>query len=332
MDNNYFNQDEQNDKLRESLVKAGKTYGVFFFVIILAVILYNILTFRVIETEQSVVTRFGEIKRIIVSEENYDAVIDQLKTNQKLDDVEVVKGKGLFFKLPFIDNVNEFSDRLLTYNTNPREVTTRDKKKLVLDNFAQWRISNVALFKQAMKNERNAQLRLDDLIYSNLNKQIGRTNAAEIIADMDRQKQMIESVIEDVNADLIAFGMQVEDVRIRRTEPPKENFENIFRRMRTERERMAKKYRSEGEEEATKIRSQADKEKTVLLATAYEEKETIMGEGDAEATRIYAEAYSQDAEFYSFYQTLLTYKKLPVGTKVVVPLQSEFAKYLLGNE
>jgi modulator of FtsH protease HflC len=318
-------------KQRDMLRKAGQRYGIFFGLVILAVILYNVVTFRVTETEQSVVTRFGEIKKIIVSEENYDLVVNQLKDNSKLDDVKVVKGKGLFFKLPFVDTIQDFSDRLLTYNTDPREVTTRDKKKLVLDNFAQWRITNVALFKQAMKNERNAQLRLDDLIYSNLNKQIGRTNAHDIIADMERQTEMIKSVVDDVNADLIAYGMAVEDVRIRRTEPPQENFENIFRRMRTERERMAKKYRSEGEEEATKIRSQADKEKTVLLATAYETKETIMGEGDAEATKIYAEAYSQDTEFYSFYQTLIAYKKLPTGTKVVVPLQSEFAKYLLGN-
>ncbi|OZM56272.1 hypothetical protein CIB95_12675 [Lottiidibacillus patelloidae] len=327
------NQDQLEQKRRENaaILSEAKKYGFLLAFIVLGLVLYNLLTFRVIETEQSVVTRFGEIKKVIVSEENYESVVAQLKENEKLDDVTVVKGKGLFFKLPFIDAVNEFSDRLLTYNTDPREVTTRDKKKLVLDNFAQWRITNVALFKQAMKNERNAQLRLDDLIYSNLNKQIGRTNAHDIIADMEQQTAMIDAVIAEVNADLIAYGMTVEDVRIRRTEPPKENNENIYRRMRTERERMAKKYRSEGEEEATKIRSQADKEKTVLLATAYEQKETIMGEGDAEATRIYAEAYSQDAEFYSFYQTLLAYKKLPEGTKIVVPLQSEFAKYLLGN-
>jgi modulator of FtsH protease HflC len=327
------NQDQLEQKRRENaaILSEAKKYGFLLVFIILGLVLYNLLTFRVIETEQSVVTRFGEIKKVIVSEENYDTVVAQLKDNEKLDDVKVVKGKGLFFKLPFVDAVNEFSDRLLTYNTDPREVTTRDKKKLVLDNFAQWRITNVALFKQAMKNERNAQLRLDDLIYSNLNKQIGRTNAHDIIADMEQQTSMIDAVISEVNEDLIAYGMTVEDVRIRRTEPPKENNENIYRRMRTERERMAKKYRSEGEEEATKIRSQADKEKTVLLATAYEQKETIMGEGDAEATRIYAEAYSQDAEFYSFYQTLLAYKKLPEGTKIVVPLQSEFAKYLLGS-
>jgi modulator of FtsH protease HflC len=327
------NQDQLEQKRKENalILKESKKYGIFFLIVILAVIAYNIFTFRVIETEQSVVTRFGEIKKVIVSEDNYDMVVEQLKDNNKLDDVKVVKGKGLFFKLPFIDSINEFSDLLLTYNTDPREVTTRDKKKLVLDNFAQWRITNVALFKQSMKNERNAQLRLDDLIYSNLNKQIGKTIAHDIIADMEQQTKMINAVITEVNEDLIAYGMTVEDVRIRRTEPPKENNENIFRRMRTERERMAKRYRSEGEEEATKIRSQADKEKTVLLATAYEQKETIMGEGDAEATRIYAEAYSQDAEFYSFYQTLLTYKKLPKGTKVVVPLQSEFAKYLLGS-
>lgn len=308
-----------------------KTLGIFIVFIIIASLIYNMFTYRVYESEQSVVTRFGEVKKIVVSNKNSD-LNNEIKEHAKLSEVVIVERKGLHFKVPFIDNVQYFSDRLLTYDTNPREVTTLDKKKLILDNYAQWKISNPAVFKVSMKNERNAHTRLDDLIYSNLNKEIGRTNAHDIISNVEKGEKILVDVMKSVNEDIRQYGMQVVDVRIRRTELPKENYESVYGRMETERQRQATKYTSEGKEEAQKIRSQADKEATVIEANAYEKAETIKGQGDAEALKIYAEAYNGDPEFYQFYRSLEAYKKLiDSNTKIVIPAKSELAKYLFNK-
>lgn len=324
------------NKLRTLLGSEGnvnlyKGLGLTFGILILLVIVYNALTFRVYETEQAVITRFGEVQKIIVGD-NAKAIEKAVVENQKLKDVKVVEGKGIRFKVPFVDQVEYFTDRYLTYDTNSREVITKDKKKVVLDNYVQWHIDNAALFKVTMKNERNAQLRIEDLVYSNINKEIGKITATDIISNKTEGEKMLQSVMEDVNKDLASYGMKVSDVRIKRTELPAENYENIYRRMQTERQSQAKKYRSEGQEEAQKIRSEAEKQATIIEAEAYEKAEKIKGEGDSEALRIYADAYGTDPEFYQFYQTLETYKKTLDGqTKIMIPQDSEFAKYLFGE-
>ena len=312
----------------EGKVQLIKGFGIIFGVIISLVLVYNAISFRVDETEQAVITRFGEVQTIIVGE-NVKAIKKAIAESSKLKDVKVVEGKGIHFKVPFFDQVEYFTDRYLTYDTNTREVITKDKKKVVLDNYVQWHIDNPALFKVTMKNERNAQVRIDDLVYSNLNKEIGKITATDVISNKEAGEKMLQSVMEDVNKDLKNYGMNVSDVRIKRTELPPENYENIYRRMQTERQSQAKKYRSEGNEEAQKIRSEADKQATIIEAAAYEEAEKIKGEGDAEALRIYANAYGADPEFYQFYQTLETYKKTVDGkTKLMIPHDSEYAKYL----
>jgi membrane protease subunit HflC len=266
-----------------------------------ALVVFNLVTFRVYMTEHAVVTRFGDIHKAVVSDAS---AMSELKKNPRFKDINIVEGKGLFFKLPFIDKVDYYNARLLTYDTDAREVTTRDKKKVILDNFAQWKIVDPVLFRVTMRSEASAYTRLDDIIYSKLNQQIGRMDAEVLISDKDFVAAMLADVVRLANAEIKEFGIEIVDVRIKRTDLPPENNANIFNRMRTERERMAMQYRSEGQEEAQKIRSDAERQATILEAQAYAEAERIrpgfqpdrqqLGFGDDAAPRAFERAKQGD--------------------------------------
>lgn len=307
-----------------------KPVAIFAAALLVGLVAFNACTFRVGMTQQAVVSRFNRVIRVVVDKKTPELVA-AIESNPQLKGVHIDAGKGLFLKVPFLDSVDYYLNTLLTYDTDPREVITKDKKKVILDNFAQWRIVNPALFKISMKTDRVAHQRIDDILYSKLNEEIGKIEASRLIADKTYVLAMMDLVAQSTNAELAPYGMQIVDVRIKRTDLPKENSANIFARMRTEREQQAKRYRSEGEEEAQKIRSDADKQAQIIVSEAYAKAEQIKGEGEAEAARIYADAYNRDPEFYRFYRTLQAYKQtITSSTKIVVPANSEFAKFLFG--
>jgi len=257
---------------------------------------------------------------------------EAIRNHKQLANTKLIEGKGVFFKIPFIQTTESFSSMLQTYDTEVREVITLDKKKLVLDNYTQWKIENPALFAITLKNEKEANQRLDDLIYSKVNEEVGKVDAHVIISDKDAVSNMMQRVIESTNQALADNGVKVVDIRIKRTDYPVDNYANVFNRMKTERERAAMQYRSEGQEEAQRIRSEADRDATILEAEAYELAQQIRGEGDAEAARIYAEAFNRDPEFYSFWRTLEAYKKILDGkTKIIIDSDSELARYLFSK-
>ncbi len=308
-----------------------KVLGGFFIVLIVFSIFFSSFTYTVDEREQVVVKQLSKVMKVVV-DGNAEEIKKELSQKESLQHVKVVEGKGLHLKVPFIQTTESFTNMLLTYDTDPREVTTKDKKKLVLDNYAQWKIKNPVLFLSTLENERKAYSKLDDVIYSMLNEEIGKVEAHTVISDKEYVMEMLQRVTDGVNQQFESYGVEVVDIRIRKTDLPRENYENVFNRMRTERVRAAKQYRSEGQEEAQKIRSSAEKEATILEAQAYETAEKIKGEGDAEALRIYAEAYNKDPEFYKFWRTLQTYKNtLSDKTTIVIDSDSEFMKYLFGN-
>ena len=301
-------------------------------VLILGAIAFNACTFTVDEREQVVVKQFNEVVKVVIEKRTPEFDKSIAKSSQ-LKNVKILVGKGIFFKIPFLQTAEKFTDMLLTYDTDSREVITKDKKKLVLDNFAQWRIENPALFIISLKTEGAAHTRLDDIIYSKMNEEIGKVDAHTVISDKKVVAEMLKKVTTATNDQMLNYGIKVVDIRIKRTDLPVENYSNIFNRMKTERERAAKTYRSEGKEEAQKIRSEADKEATILEAQAYEKAEEIKGEGDAAALKIYADAYNKDPEFYSFWRTLQTYKvTLKGSTKIVIDSKSDFAKYLFSSK
>jgi modulator of FtsH protease HflC len=258
--------------------------------------------YAVSETEQVVVTQLGR-------------------------PVRLVQTPGLHLKVPFLQQLTFFEDRLLDYDAAPAPVITRDKKNLVVDNYAKWQIQDPLKFLQTVQNEAGAQARLDDIIYSKVREQLGLHDLVEVIAT--KRAPIMQAVTTGSHEASTAYGIGVIDVRIKRADLPPENAQAVYGRMRTEREREAKRYRSEGQEEALKIRAESEKQKTILLAEAYEQEQAIRGEGDAAAMRVYAEAFQHDPDFFTFTRTLEAYRKSLKGkTTVLLPPQMEFLRYL----
>lgn len=325
-----FNQDNKFDFEKFKQEKGSRIFKSAMYVagaVIALLILFNLFFFSVDEREQAVITQFSKVTKIIISQDDKE-IRDLIQANPQVSDIKIVVGKGLFFKLPFVQDITKYTSMLLTYDTNPREVITLDKKILVLDNYAQWRIVNPALFSIRLRSEEAAHTRLDDVIYSRLNEEIGKVNAIDIISDKAYVASMLSDMVRGINTQLKELGIEVMDIRIKKTELPQENYAFIFNRMSTERERAAREYRSQGQEDAQRIRSLAEREATIIEAEAYREAEQVMGEGDAEALRIYAEAYNEDPDFFAFWRTLQAYRKVFDGkTTIVFDKDSEFVKY-----
>jgi membrane protease subunit HflC len=257
--------------------------------------------FVVDETEVTIVTQFGEYKR----------AIDR---------------PGLYFKTPFAQTVHRMEARILGSNTPPAEYLTLDKKRLLADPITRWKIVDPLKFYTSVFDEAGAKARLDDIVNSELRREIASHDFGKIVGNA--RDPLMDTVARYVREKTKSFGIHIVDVRIRRADLPKEVQESVFQRMRAERDRVAKQYRSEGEEEAAKIRAETDKEKTILLAKAYETAQKARGEGDAESTRIYAEALGKDAEFYSFIRSLDAYDKaLTDKSTLVLSSGSDLFKY-----
>jgi membrane protease subunit HflC len=241
--------------------------------------------------------------------------------------VRVVREPGLYWKIPFIQNVIYFDRRLLDQDTRPKEILTRDKQQLVVDNYTRWKIIDPLLFVQTVRDEAGAQSRLDDIVYSNLRETLGRHTLREIVSE--KRAELLASVTKVSDQKAREYGIEVVDVRVKRVDLPEKNELNVFNRMRTERERLAKKFRAEGDEEARKVRSNSDKEVQILMADARQKSEVTRGEGDAQAVAIFADAYGRDADFYQFVRTLEAYRNtLGEGTTAILSPDSQFFRLL----
>ncbi len=305
-----------------------KSVGVIVAAVLLVLIVLSSFSFTVNETEQAVVTQFDRIVRIIVDDIN-EPSIQALKDNPRFADIRIQQGKGLFLKIPFIQSVKHFSNKLITYDTSAEEVTTLDKKTIFIDNFAQWKISNPATFMVNIGTQGAAHQRIDEVIYSKMREEIGRIDAHVLIADKDYMFSMLKNVEDYVNNQLENYGVEIVDIRIKRTEFPDATKPSIYEQMRSERVAVATKYRADGQKEARTIRAEANNRATVIEAQAYEQAQKLMGEGDAEALKIYAEAYNVDPDFYGFWKTLQTYKEvIDEDTTIIISPDSVFAKYI----
>jgi membrane protease subunit HflC len=241
--------------------------------------------------------------------------------------VRTVQEPGLYFKIPLIQNVLYFDKRLLAYDASPKEILTKDKQQLVVDNFSRWRIEDPLRFYRTVRNEAGAQSRLDDVVYSILREKLGRHTLREIINE--KRTSLMVQVTKESDAKARDYGIVVADVRIKRADLPEKNELNVFNRMRTERERQAKKFRAEGDEEARKIRSESDKQVQILTAEARKQADITRGKGDALAVKIFADAYGRDVEFYQLVRTLEAYRRsIDEGTTLILSPESEFFRYL----
>lgn len=244
--------------------------------------------------------------------------------------VRVIKTPGLEFKLPFIEDVVYMDKRILALQGPTEEVIAADQKRLLVDSFARFRIVNPLEFYQTVGSEPVARSRLGSLLNSALRQVLG---SQDFQAALSGERGALMLQIRDImQAEAKRFGIDVVDVRIRRTDLPEANSLAIYRRMQTEREREAKQNRAEGAEIATRIRADADRERTILLAEAHKTAEILRGQGDAERTRILGQAIEQDPQFYSFYRSLQAYRQSLSGknTTLVLTPDSQFFRYFNG--
>jgi membrane protease subunit HflC len=236
---------------------------------------------------------------------------------------------GLHFKWPFINNVHKFDMRLQTSDAEPPErFLTAEKKNVLVDYFIKWRIADVRRFYTSVGGEiSQANLRLDQIIKDGLRSEFGKRTLQEVVSG-DRA-QIMEILATTARREADQLGIEAMDVRIKRIDLPAEVSDSVFKRMKAERERVAKDFRSRGEEAAERIRAGADRQSTVLLAEAYRDAERSRGEGDARAAGIYAQAYSKNPDFYRFYRSLNAYRNSFSTREDLLLLQpdSEFFKY-----
>lgn len=239
---------------------------------------------------------------------------------------EVVLEPGLHAKLPW-QTVYQFDKRLLLLDAAAEEVITEDKKRLVVDAFARWRIVDPLRFYQTLTDEDNAAVKLTPLLSSNVRTVLGSQSFAAVLSV--QRAALMHDIRDDMNRDAGAFGIRIVDVRIRRADLPLQNSQAVYGRMQQERKREANEFRAEGSEISVSVKARADREVTVLVAEATRESEILRGQGDAEKTKTLGEAYGADPDFFAFYRSMKAYQDaLPASnTTMVLSPNSEFFKY-----
>jgi membrane protease subunit HflC len=246
--------------------------------------------------------------------------------------IRTIDQPGLMFKIPFIQNVEMFDKRLIHVDAEAKELTASDGKRVIVDAFAKFKITDPIMFYKTVHNYNGVKVRLNKILESSMRQKIGRLALTHLLSG--ERENVMHQIRDYVNTEAKSFGVDVVDVRILRADLPKENSAGIYRRMQTEREKEAKQIRAEGQEEAARIISKADKESQIIIAEAYKEAQMIKGAGDAAAAKIYNEAFSKDPEFYRFYRHISAYKNAMKSDDTVFILspESPFFQYLQLNK
>lgn len=272
-------------------------------VLVLFVVSNSVFVIR--ETERAVMLQFGEV------------------VNPNIE-------PGLHWKIPFVNNVRKFDGRVLTVDSQPERFFTQEKKAVIVDSYAKFRVADTAKFYTATNGEETRAMGLlSQRINDGLRNQVAVRTIQEVVSG--ERDQLMDNITRKLNeVALTELGVEVVDVRVKQIDLPPDVSESVYRRMNAEREKEAREHRSQGQELAEGIRAAADREVTVIEANAYRDAEQIRGEGDAQATAIYAEAFNQDPEFYSFTRSLRAYREAfqDSGDMLLLRPDSEFFRYL----
>jgi membrane protease subunit HflC len=239
---------------------------------------------------------------------------------------------GLHFKLPFVNNIRKFDNRVLTLDTQPQPMITSEQKFLEVDSFVKWRITDVARFYTATQgNEAIALNRLNGIVEDRLRSQIASRTLVEVVSE--ERVSTMQDIARAANTAAQEFGIDVVDVRIKSIELPDDVRNSVFQRMSADRQKEATRLRFEGREEAERIRSSADREAQVILAEGERDGQRLRGEGDAQSIAIYADAFGMDEEFFAFSRSLQAYRNAfdGRGDVMVVDPGSEFFDYFGGD-
>ena len=271
-------------------------------------ILLSLSTFTVDQREHAVVFRLGEI-------------------------VSVKAEPGLYFKVPLVENVRFFEKRILTYDsTQPDRFITSEKKSVLVDSYIKWRINDPAKYYVSVNgDERQAERRLTQTVNDGLRAEFGKRTIQEVVSG--ERSEIMNIIKERADSDSRQIGIEIIDVRIRRVDLPNEVSESVYQRMNAERKAVANELRSQGFAESEKIRADAEKQRDIIITDAYREAQIIKGQGDAKASRIYADTFSKNPEFYDFYRSLEAYRNSFDGKDdiMVLDANSDFFKYLRGS-
>ena len=239
---------------------------------------------------------------------------------------------GLYFRWPFIDEVKRIEKRLLDYEAREFEIIAGDQKRLVVDPFARYRIVDPLRFYQTTaNNEAVFRAQLDQIIESSVRRELASVPLSVVLTE--QRARLMQEITEIVRAQTkTQYGVEVIDVRIKRADLPAANSQAVFNRMRTQREQEARQLRAEGDEESQRIRATADRERVVIVSEARRKAETLRGEGDAQAIKIYADAFSRDPKFFSFYRSMEASRQALSGggTTMVLSPDSDFFRYFSG--
>lgn len=260
-------------------------------------------------------------------------IVDQRQQALVLRLGEVVRTEaepGIKFKVPFLETAVFYDSRILHINMDPQEVIANDRKRLIIDAYAKYRISDPLKYYQSVRTDSGLVTRFSPVLESSIREEVGKVALVELLSD--KREDVMLRIHEEANKIAKNYGINVVDVRIMRTDLPQENSRAIFERMKTQHEKEARQTRAEGAEEALKITSAADKDRRVILAESKKQAEILRGEGDSEATRITARAFNRDPSFYAFYRSLQAYRQ-SVGkddTTIIMSPDSEFLRYF-GN-
>ncbi|MCU7814082.1 MAG: protease modulator HflC [Candidatus Thiodiazotropha sp. (ex Lucinoma kastoroae)] len=236
---------------------------------------------------------------------------------------------GLHWMVPLLNNVKTFDARIQTMDARPERFLTAEKKDVIVDYFAKWRIADVAqYFRSTGGNPDKTTRLLQERINTSLRDEFGKRTVKEVVSG--ERTEIMDKLTKDSDANAAELGVEILDVRVKQIDLPPEVSESVYQRMRAERERVARDLRAKGAEAAERIRANADRERVVIVADAYREAEKLRGEGDGKAAETYASAYKQDSEFYSFYRSLNAYKNSFQSRSDVMVLQpdSDFFRYL----
>ncbi|OEH91864.1 protease modulator HflC [Bacillus solimangrovi] len=269
------------------------------------------------------------LTNVYIVKENEYRVVRQFGQVVRIDDEP-----GLRFKIPFIQSVTTLPKYQMTYDVAEAEINTKDKKRMIIDNYAIWQIDNPKKMISNVRNVLGAEAKMEEFIYSVVRAELGRLDYDEIINDeKSNRRSLNEQVTEEVNRllDKNNYGISVKDVRMKRIDLPEENEQSVYRRMISERESKAQEYLSMGDAEKSRIMAQTDRDVKEMLAKAEAEAEMIRAAGEQEAARIYNEAFASDKDFYYVYRTLESYKKTINGeTVIILPSNSPYTNLLQG--
>jgi len=262
---------------------------------------------------------------LVITKEGTQQII--LRFGEVINETE----PGWSLRVPLLDEVKTFERRLLYFNTKQDTILTKDQERIVVDNYAMWKIDDLTAFISSFpKGMQQAEKQMDRVVRAGVREVVARHTLAEVLTD--RRSEIMEAIRQRVADSFSGTGIALHDVRINRTELPPAIEKNVHARMKTDRDRLARKYRAEGEEQARKIRASADRDAVVIVANAKGEAQVTRGEGDAESTRIYAAAFGKAPEFYAFVRSLEAYRKtIGEGTTLILSPESEFFEYLDGN-